>query len=388
MRVASSFRGFIGTLDAKDSATALGGLNLDVHHTYSPDGRTLFEGNGTFRGVDDLESLTPVHAGDPRPYEGFVIASDGTMYFNNSGYIFRRRPGGTVERFTFHRGGFGGDGGPVSEATLWAYGLAIGPEGDLFVADGNNYRIRRIDLRTERIYTEAYIPDHVFRDVAFGPDGSMYALSNSFRIERRGPDGTWTLFAGAGTTYYLDQTIGDGGPATQATFATSGMMAVDSGGRVYVADSRNNRVRMIDTTGIITTVVGGLYNPSHVVAAPDGSLYISEYAGGYRLLRLGVDGVLYHIAGGYGVGDPHPINPAGSVPKQVLLGIEAIALGPDGSLYFGHTCLSIVSCGFGLSRMAPCSPAIGPKTSRCRARTHPSSTGSTPRVVTCRPPTR
>jgi sugar lactone lactonase YvrE len=121
--------------------------------------------------------------------------------------------------------------------------------------------------------------------LAPAPDGSLYLTAGQFGIVRRvAPGGTITTVAGTGTQGYS----GDGGPARSAqTFARN--IAVDKHGVLYIADSGNNRVRRVDTSGIITTIAGTgkagdplpgtatsspLTGPVSVAVAPNGDLYV------------------------------------------------------------------------------------------------------------------
>ena len=114
--------------------------------------------------------------------------------------------------------GFSGDGGPATSAQLWnPSGVAVDSAGNLFLADGLNHRIRRVDAATGVITTVA----------GSGPSGGPGAFS------------------------------GDGGPATSARLNVPSAVAVDSTGNLFLADRNNHRIRRVDAaTGIITTVAG------------------------------------------------------------------------------------------------------------------------------------
>src|SRR5207244_7023580 len=92
--------------------------------------------------------------------------------------------------------------------------------------------------------------------VAVGSDGSLYIADRSnHRVRRVGPDGIITTVAGPGVSFI----IGDGGPATQA-YVSPERIAVAADGSLYLADYCTQRVRRIGTDGIITTVAGtGVY---------------------------------------------------------------------------------------------------------------------------------
>ncbi len=122
--------------------------------------------------------------------------------------------------------------------------------------------------------------------VALGPDGDLYIVDNTNRIRRVGPDGIITTVAGVGTPGYS----GDGGPATAAHLNLYGV-ALGPDNTLYIADIVNNRVRRVGPDGIITTVAGvgtpgysgdggpataAMLNwPVGVALGPDGDLYIA-----------------------------------------------------------------------------------------------------------------
>jgi len=110
--------------------------------------------------------------------------------------------------------GYSGDNGPATSARIsMGYGLAVNAMGDIFISDGGNVRIRKVDHATGNIST----------------------------------------IAGTGVSAFS----GDGGPATLAQFSVINHLAVDSAGNLYVCDSFNNRIRVIDhSSGIISTLVG------------------------------------------------------------------------------------------------------------------------------------
>lgn len=163
--------------------------------------------------------------------------------------------------------GYAGDGGPAAMAVFnWQGGenpepeggLAIGPDGNLYIADTGNHRIRRIDLTTMTIDT--VVGDGEFRfagddgparmaslyspqDIEFGPDGNLYiADSQNHRIRRVDfRTGIITTIAGTGTHGYS----GDRGPAREAQLWRPWGLAFDRDGNLFICDTLNNRIRRL-----------------------------------------------------------------------------------------------------------------------------------------------
>ncbi len=138
---------------------------------------------------------------------------------------------------------------------------------------------------------------------------------------------TITTFAGSGPAGYS----GDGGPATQAEINRVVGLAVDAAGNVYMADQNNNRVRKVDTKGVITTFAGTgaagysgdggpaaqaeLNGPLGVCVAPNGNIYVNDNGNG-RVRAISPSGTISTVAGnGSGVssGDGGPATAAGFV---------------------------------------------------------------------------
>jgi DNA-binding beta-propeller fold protein YncE len=154
--------------------------------------------------------------------------------------------------------GFSGDGGPAAAAQFdGPRGVAGDTAGNLYVADDNNHRVRRIDAagivttlagngtaasagdggpaRSAQL-------DHP-RGVAVDGRGNVFiAETMSHRIRMVAPDGTIATAAGCGRSGYG----GDGGPATVARLFEPRGVAVDAAGRLYVADTYNDRIRRVD----------------------------------------------------------------------------------------------------------------------------------------------
>lgn len=171
--------------------------------------------------------------------------------------------------------GFSGDNGPATAAQLDSpQGLALDSAGTLYIADTNNHRIRKLALSTGLITTiagtgragfsgenAAALTAQLDTPTALAVDtaGNLYlADTRNQRVRRITPSGVISTLAGNGT----QGLAGDNGPATSASIDSPGGLAVDVAGNIYVADTHNQRIRGVSaSTGIITTVAGSSLTP-------------------------------------------------------------------------------------------------------------------------------
>jgi sugar lactone lactonase YvrE len=193
------------------------------------------------------------------------VAADGTLYFSDYGnrrlrQISRDGTIGTLAGSGI-RSTIGqplqslGDGGPAITATLSIpSGLVFDPAGNLLVSEFGGSRVRRItpDRTIGTLAADVASPfsltlDHV---------GGLYLPSGDSRVRHVDAAGDISVVAGTGTGTGLIRSQGDGGPATAATLNEPKSAAVDAGGNVYIADTSNARLRLIDRNGIIRTVSG------------------------------------------------------------------------------------------------------------------------------------
>lgn len=234
------------------------------------------------------------------------------------------------------------------------HGLAVAPNGDLYIADRGNHRIRKVEAATKRISTVAgngaparagdggLAVDASLRapsDVAVGPRGELYIADSQNHVVRVvAPDGTITAFAGNG----IAGSSGDGGVATSASVNRPVGLAVDAAGRVFIADAGAHRVRMV-AGGRISTVVGSgskglgvvpnlattvrLNAPSGVEIDAAGDLVVAD-SGNSRLLRV-AGGVALPLAG---TGMAGSSGDGGPALAAALSWPVAVALDPSGRL--------------------------------------------------------
>jgi sugar lactone lactonase YvrE len=163
--------------------------------------------------------------------------------------------------------GFAGDGGPATLAQLNApRSLAVGADGTLYIADTGNQRIRAISpqgMMTTIAGSGAagYSGDngpavlaqlHHPAALAIDATGALLLCDTSNHRIRRISSFTITTLAGTGTQGFS----GDGGPATQAQLDSPAGIAADAAGNIYLADTHNQRIRLISAAGLITTLAG------------------------------------------------------------------------------------------------------------------------------------
>jgi len=211
---------------------------------------------------------------------GVAVATSGELFIADSNNHVIRRVDAENRNITtvignYARGsGFSGDFGPAVSAQLnTPGGVAIAPDGDLIVADSHNHRVRRVDRETGDILTIAGSGDEGFDGdgglatkarlntpsaVAAASNGDIYIADTLNYCVRMIDHTTGFIHTIAGTgTPGEAENVGDGGPATSATLNMPSDVAVAPNGDVYIADMHHQRVRRVDAkTRVIWTVAG------------------------------------------------------------------------------------------------------------------------------------
>jgi len=225
-------------------------------------------GNGAATFSGDAGLATSAALNSPK---GIAIGSNGAIYIADSGNGRIRivNPLGIISTIGGNGGaGASGDGGQATSASFSdVLGVAVDAAGNIYVADSSNRKVRKISAAgivttIAGIGVEAFSGDGglavsaaLGRPVALTLDaaGNLYiADATNQRIRRIDTRGIITTIAGNG----VDAFAGDGGAAASASLGFPLGVAVDKSGNVYVADADNNRIRKISTTGIITTIAG------------------------------------------------------------------------------------------------------------------------------------
>jgi RHS repeat-associated protein len=368
------------TWDARDQG--LGGWTLDVQHSYDPVDHTLYQGDGTVRRADFFGPITQTVAGGGTTLgdggaatqaalvspTSVAVAADGSYYVADTGdnRIRRIAPDGIITTVAgTGTAGYNGDSIPATQAELSApAGVALGPDGSVYVADTGNNRVRRI-APDGTISTVAGTGMAGFggdggpaagaqlngpASVFVGPDGSLYvADTGNNRVRRIAPDGSISTVAGTGTAGFS----GDLGPAVQATLKAPRGVALGHDGSLFIADTGNNAVRRVAPDGVMHVTAGSaaddpsegtggpLFTPTGLAVAADGTVYVAQagqnnvvslFPDNESAARLGrtidttdVAGSTHGFSGFSGDG--------GTATQALLVHPTGVALGPDGSLY-------------------------------------------------------
>ena len=291
------------------------------------------------------------------PRSGFMTVAGTSISITQGG------PGEAVIRTIAGNGtpGLSGDGGPATSAGIHSpHGVALDLSGNLYIADTDNSRIRKVTpggvISTVAGTSSGYSGDggpavnarlSSPAYVAVDGTGNLYVTETS-RLRRISSNGVISTAAGTGT----DGMSGDGGPAVNAQLNTPCGVAVDRAGTVYIADSGNHRIRRIGLDGIIATVAGSgahgygrlgdggpatsaeLNYPCGVAVDASGNLYFAD-TGNHSIRKVSTSGIITTVAGtGYGVifgGDNGPATSAD------LHSPSDVAVDGAGNLYIADT---------------------------------------------------
>ncbi len=319
------------------------------HHQNLSDLSTLHKGDGSKikNNIDMITTVAgkggPTYKGDGGPAteaylygpEDIAIDSQGNLYIadTHSNCIRKVDINGIITTFAGEGGaihnGLSGDGGPATEARLYEpKGVAVDDQGNLYIADTRNNRVRRVDangiittVAGKSLFKETgdYSGDggpaiaaelHWPMGLALDHEGNLFIADRYNHCVRKvDTSGIISTVAGTGAYGYS----GDGGPATEARFEYVDDVAIDNEGNLLIADSGNNRIRKLDASGIVTTVVGTgawyclggdggpateaiINSPHGMVVDNQGNLFFSD-TGNECIRRVDNCGIIATISG-------------------------------------------------------------------------------------------
>lgn len=246
-----------------------------------------------------------IDAAITEPYE-IRFAADGSLFFvDMKAQVVRRvAPDQQIETVAgTGEAGFGGDGGSATRACLnQPHSIEFDGDGQLYIADIGNHRIRRVNLDAGDIETFAGTGNkgatvegaRISNSDLFGPRAIAFTKNGDMIIALREGNTIWRVEKATGTLRHIAGNgtfgwAGDGGPATAASLAGPKGITLSDTGDLFLADTESHTIRCI-RSGVISTVMGdgtrhdgpdgaadqcGLARP-HGVFVADGVLYVGD----------------------------------------------------------------------------------------------------------------
>jgi sugar lactone lactonase YvrE len=316
--------------------------------------------------------------------QGIAVDAAGNTYLADWGdhEIRRIAPNGTIA--TIAGGGTPcwsppgcGDGGGATDANLsFPEGVAVGPDGSVYIADTGNNEVRKVSpsgkiTRFAGNGSECSQPPacgdggpatnaqlSAPAAVAVDRSGVVYIVdTGNSELRKVSAAGTISRIAGTGVFCSSAPSCGDGGTATSAQLNYPGGIAIDRAGNLFIADGGDNEVRKVSTTGTIGRVAGTgkacasppacgdgadaasaqLNGPDGVAVASDGTLYIADAADN-ELRRVTPAGKIGTVAGtGAECAVPSSCGNGGSATSAQLNYPDAVAVDSSGSVYIADT---------------------------------------------------
>jgi large repetitive protein len=257
-----------------------------------------------------------------------------------------------------------GDGLPATSSPIFLpFGIAVDGGGDLYIADSSNDRIRRVDAVSGLMSTVAgngsvgasgdggpatSASVNQPSSVAVDGAGNIYFADSANNAIRRVDASTGIISTVAGSLG-VQGYGGDGGPATSALFNTPDGIALDGLGNLYIADTGNNVVRLVNlATGVITPFAGNhtaaylgdggpalsaaLNNPWSIAISASGAVYIADQNN--HAIRVVSSGNISTIAGN---GTPGFSGDGGPASGAILNSPAAVAIDPAGNIYIADS---------------------------------------------------
>jgi trimeric autotransporter adhesin len=318
-------------------------------------------GNGKAGFSGDTASATSARFSYP---VALALDSSGNIYVADS-YNFRVRkfkPGGTISTIAGNgKAGFSGDGGQATSAQLYMpAGVAVDTNGNLFIADYVNRRVREVSANGviatvagsgmqgfggdggPATSAQMYLPAAVALDSV----GNLFiADSNNSRVRKVTPTGTISTVAGKDTSGFS----GDGSAATSAELQDPVGIAIDAQGNLFIADYSNQRIRKTTAAGVISTVAGNgtagfsgdggqatsaqLNQPWGVAVDSSGNLFVADLMNN-RVRKVTPDGTISTVAG---IGNPGFSGDGGQATSAQLNLPAGLAVDRVGNLYIADS---------------------------------------------------
>ncbi len=344
----NSFRFLIALTVACTSILGLGVSRAQTISTFAGTGTGSFSGDG---GAATAAAL--YHLG------GIDMDAAGNFYICDAGNnrIRKVSSAGIITTFAGNgSAGYSGDGGAATAAALnGPSGVKVDASGNVYIADYNNSVIRKVN--TSGVITtiagtgtsgysgdggaataaRLYAPQAIAIDAA----GNLFIADEANNLIRKiSTSGIITTVAGGGSSG-----LGDGGAATDATLYRPGGVAFDASGNLYISDAQNNRIRIVNTSGVINTFAGNgtagfsgdggaataakLNTPARITFDLSGNLYVADYINN-RVRKISTSGIITTICG---TGSAAYSGDGGAATAAALYYPDAVYVDPGGSVY-------------------------------------------------------
>jgi hypothetical protein len=337
------------------SGTGTGGI-LQVN----PGDLKTIAGTGASGDTGDGGPATAAEINSP---DGIAFDSKGDLYITDivDSVVRKVDTNGNITTFAgTGTKGFSGDGGPATAAELnQPFSVTVDASDNVYIQDTGNDVIRKVDAAGV-ITTFAGTPGtsghagdggpatsatfNQNQGARFDSAGNLYVPQcGDASVRKIDTEGNISTVAGN----FMGGFSGDGGPATSAQLQCPSAVAIDSAGNLYIADYFNNRIRKVDTTGIITTIAGdgnGAFSgdggpataaeinlPNDLSFDTSGNLYIADSNNG-RIRKIDTNGIITTAAGGFENAGSPGVNTPGGVTDDSA-----------GNIYFSDTGNATVS---------------------------------------------
>ncbi len=395
IRKVSAGTSMISTIAGTNSQSYLNhpeGINLDGKgNLYIAD-----TGNDTAKQLNLVSDVVNSLMQFPYLPEGIAADANGNVYISSRDwFLYKLAANGQYSPVAgTGTNGYSGDNGRAASATLGRVtSVAVDAAGNVYIADDQYYRIRKIDTSGNITLIagagsqgatgdggKATAAGMDPFDIALDKSGNIYVADLiNHRIRKLSPGGNISTVAGTGAPGFS----GDNGPATAATLNYPSGVAVDTAGNLYIADSANGLVRKVTTDGIIHTIAGDgttypfngdgpalqeNLSPYRLAVDATGTVYVADWANDRLRKLVPVNAASLAIVSGD--------KQTGNVGRPLSQSLVVRVLGSDGNPYAGASVTFAVTSG-----SATLSPSTSQQTANDGTASVSVTFGSTPGPV-------
>ena len=350
-----------GTMGSTGNGGAATNALLDIPYGVCVDGiGNLFISdywNNMIRKVDTNGIINKYSAISFSFPTGLAVDSSNTLYIASGSQIFKVQSNGagSIVAGTFQVRGYAGDGGLATSAKLnYPYGVAVDAAHNVYIADTFNSCIRMVGTNGIITTVAGNSTNGLSGDGGLASNANL-SLPNGVAVDRLGNliiiDSGNNRIRQVGTNGIIKSVVGrnpnDGDMGTNATLNGAVGVSFDSYGNMFIADTSNNRIRKVDTNGVITTVAGNgaasfsgdggpatnasLHTPVDVAVDMAGDIYIADERN-LRVRKVDINGIISTVAG---IGSFSGSQLYSGIATNARVGnITGVAVDSSGNFYF------------------------------------------------------